>query len=123
MAELIERWKRAEAATKVKQSGRSEKTDANNDKRVSRAIRLIKRGAISWTRRALESKGLGDLANPAIFVQMQAKHPPRLHEIDQDVFGFIPEEELPISVARICPKLDLNAAPVPMGFRSGYLRL
>ncbi len=60
---------------------------------------------------SIENKGLGDLANPAIFAQMQAKHPPRMHEIDQDVFDLIPEEKLQVSVDRILPKLDLNAAP------------
>jgi hypothetical protein len=46
-----------------------------------------------------------------------------MHEIDQDVFDLIPEEKLQVSVDRILPKLDLNAAPWPTGFWSGYLCL
>jgi len=122
MAKLIEKWKRAASASKSKLSRRSEKTGTNNDKRVTRAIRLIKCGAISRVGRAMESKGLGDLSIPAIFAQMQVKHPPRLHEIDQDVFDFIPEEELQISVDRILPKLYLNAVPRPTRLWNGYLR-
>ena len=110
MAGIIEKWKWAATATKSKQSGRSEKASTNNDMRFTRAIHLIRRGAISRTRRALGSKGLGDLSNPAILAQMQAKHPPMLHENDRDVFDMIPEEELQILVDKILPTLDLNAA-------------
>ena len=59
----------------------------------------------------MESKGLGDLTNPAILSQMRSKHPPRLYEIEHVVSDFIPEEDLQISVKKILPKLDLNAAP------------
>ena len=116
MAGLIEKRKRAVAEAKSKQTGRLERAQTYNDKRVTKANRLIRRGAISRARRALESKGLGDLTNPVILAQMQAKHPPRLHEIDQDVLDFLPEEELLISVDKILPKLDMNAAPGPTGF-------
>ena len=41
------KMEREATAAKSKQTGRSEKTGTDNDKRVSRAIRLIRRGAIS----------------------------------------------------------------------------
>ncbi len=113
MSEFIEKWKRGATATKSKKSGRSEKTSADNDRRDSTTILLIRRGSILRAGIALGSKGLGDLTIPAIFSQMQAQHPPRMHEIDQDVFDLIPEDELQFWVDIILPKLDLNSALSP----------
>ena len=49
--------------------------------RVARAIRLLRRGAISKAGAALESKGLGDLDNPDIWEQLHKKYPDRKQEI------------------------------------------
>jgi hypothetical protein len=67
MIELLEKRKRVATASKPKQTGRSKRMGTDNDKRVTRAICLIRRGAISLTWKAMESKELGDLSNPAIF--------------------------------------------------------
>jgi hypothetical protein len=54
---------------------------------------------------------------------MQAKLPARHREISQDIYESVVGEELQISVEKIFPKLDLNAAHGPSGFWNGYLRL
>jgi hypothetical protein len=50
---------------------RMEKAKARKEKgdmaRISRAVRLIRRGAISRAGKALESKGLGDLTDRSIW--------------------------------------------------------
>jgi hypothetical protein len=123
MTELVKRWKWATSATKSKHANRAGRLSSEREKRISRAIILIKRGTISRAGRALESKGLGDLGNPEIMAQMQAKHPARQREIGQAIYAFVADEELQISIEKILPKLDLNAAPGPSGFWNGYLRI
>ncbi len=54
-----------------KASARKEKGERS---RISRAIRLIRRGAISKAGKALESKGMGDLSDVRIWEQINAKH-------------------------------------------------
>jgi len=67
MAGLMKAWRQA-AITAEK---RMEKARARKEKgdraRVSRAVRLIRRGAISRAGKALEIKGLGDLTNCSIW--------------------------------------------------------
>ena len=75
--------------------------------RLSRAIKLLRRGAISNAVQALESKGIGDLNDPEIWEQMRAKHPERKHPIKEEYFGVIPEEDIELKVEKILPKLDM----------------
>ena len=49
--------------------------------RISIAVRLIRRGAISRAGKALERKGLGDLRDGSIWEQIEAKHPERKRQI------------------------------------------
>ena len=73
-----------------------------------RAIRLIRRGAISRAGKALESKGLlGDLTHGRIWEQIAAKHPKRKRQIPEGAWRFVPEEELRVKVDKILPKLDV----------------
>ncbi len=58
--------------------------------RISRAINLLRRGAISRAGQALESKGIRDLTNPEIWEQMRAKHPDRKEPIREEFFDFRP---------------------------------
>ena len=77
MMGLMKAWRQA-AITAEK---RMEKARARKKKgeraRISRAVRLIRRGAISRAGKALESKVLGDLTNGSIWEQIAAKHPER----------------------------------------------
>jgi hypothetical protein len=70
MAELINSWKRATMTAKSKHANRAGRLSSEREKRISRAIRLTKRGAISRAGKTLESKGLGDMGNPEIMAQM-----------------------------------------------------
>ena len=63
------------------------------------------------------------MGSPEIIAQMQAKHPARQREISRDIYEFFADEEVQISVEKIQPKLDLNAALGSSGFWNGYLRL
>ncbi len=45
--------------------------------KIARAIKLLRRGAISRVGQSLKSKDLGDLDNPVIWEQLQRKHPER----------------------------------------------
>ena len=103
MAELINVWKRAATSTKAKLANRAGRLSSEQDKRISREIRLIKRGAISRAGRAIESKGLGDLGSPEIIAQMQAKHPARQREISRDIYEFFADEEVHIYINRENP--------------------
>ncbi len=91
--------------------------------RISRAINLLRRGAISRAGHALESKGIGDLNNPEIWEQMRAIHPDRKEPIRKEFFDFRPVEEIELKVEKILPKLDINAAPGPSGLRNAHLRI
>ena len=113
MSELINKWKRATATAKPKHDNRLGRLLTERDKCTTGAIRLIRRGAISRAGIALESKRLGDLGNPELLAQMQAKHLARQREISQYVYEFVADEELQISVEKSLSKLDFNAAPRP----------
>ncbi len=55
---------------------------------------------------------------------MQAKHPERQREIGQDIYDYVADKELHISIEKILPKLDLISAPRPTtGFWNRYLRM
>jgi hypothetical protein len=123
MTGLMKAWRQA-AITAEK---RMEKARARKEKgdraRVSRAIRLIRRGAISRAGKALESKGLGDLTDGSIWDQIKAKHPERKRQIPERAWTFVPEEELRVKVDTILPKLDVYAAPGPGGLRNAHIRI
>ena len=55
------------AVTAEKRLSKARARKAKGDQaRIAKAIRLLRRGAISRAGKALESKGLGDLDNPVI---------------------------------------------------------
>ncbi len=71
----------------------------------------------------MESKGLGDLADPNIWQQINSKHPDRKRRISEVAYAFQPEEEVMLKVDKILPKLDVYAAPGPSGLRNSHLRV
>jgi hypothetical protein len=70
----------------------------------------LRKGAISTARKALESKGMGDLHDSDIIKQMEDTHPIRLKKIEPDMFTFVPEEEVQLKVGKILGKLKNEAA-------------
>ncbi len=55
-------------------------------------MRLLRKGAISGARKAMESKGLGDLRDLDMFRQMREKHLVRVKQIEPDMHTSVPEE-------------------------------
>jgi hypothetical protein len=66
MLGLIKAWKMA-AVTEEKRLSKAGARKAKGDQaRIARAIKILRRDAISRAGQALESKGLGDIDNPDI---------------------------------------------------------
>jgi len=91
--------------------------------RIARAIRLLRKGAISKAGQALESKGIGDLEDPEIREHMKRKHPSRKEAISEEYYKFQTKEEVELKVGKILPKLDMIVAPGPSLLRNTHLRL
>ncbi len=73
MLGMFKAWKMV-AVTEEKRLSKADARKAKGDQaRVTRAIRLLRRGAISRARQALESKGLGDLECHDIREHLQRK--------------------------------------------------
>jgi len=123
MLGLMKAWRHA-AITAEK---RMEKAGARKEKgdraRISRAVRLIRRGSISRACKALESKGLGDLTDGSIWEQIEAKHPGRKRQILERAWTWMHEEELKVKVDKIFFKLDVHAVPGPGGLRNAHIRM
>ncbi len=81
MLGLVKAWKMA-AVTAEKRLSKARARMAKGDQaRVARAIRLLRRDAISKAGQTLESKRLVDLDNPVIWEQRQRKHPERKQDM------------------------------------------
>ncbi len=123
MLGLVKAWKMAAVTAEKRLSKAGARKAKGNQARITRAIRLLRKGAISRAGQALESKGLGDLNNSEIWEQLQRKHPERKQHICEETFELRPEEEVELKVGNVLPKLDVNAAPGPSGLRNGHLRI
>ena len=86
---------------------RKRERDAANGGSIVKELRILRKGAISRPRKALESKGLGNLSNPEVLQHL--KH----MDIRQEAYSYQPEEELQLKVDEIIGKLDWNAALGP----------
>jgi len=90
---------------------------------IERAVRLLRKGAISRARKALESKWLGDLDDPDIWMQINGKNPDKKRRIPEQAYAFQPEEELQLKLEKILPDMEVNAAPGPSRLRNGHPRI
>jgi hypothetical protein len=81
MLGLVKAWKMAAVAAEKRLSKAGARKAMGNQARIARAIRLLRRGAISRAGQALESKGIGELDNPEIWEQLQRLHPERKRDI------------------------------------------
>ena len=66
MLDLVKTWKMAAMTAEKRMTKAGARKAKGDEARIARAIRLLRRGAISRPGHALESKGLGDLDNPEI---------------------------------------------------------
>jgi hypothetical protein len=123
MLGLMNMWKGAAVEAEKRMTKAKARRERGDTSRIDRAIRLLRHGAISRAGKALKSMGLGDLDNPHIWNQIEAKHPARKKRIPETVFQYQAEEELQLKVEKILPKLDAYAAPGPSGLRNSHLRI
>jgi len=94
MQGLMKAWRQATIAAEKKMEIAKVRKELGDMARISRAVRLIRRGAISRAGKALESRGLGDLADNRIWEHITAKHPQKKRRIPEAAWAFVPEEEL-----------------------------
>jgi hypothetical protein len=123
MMGLMKAWRQAAISAEKRMEKSRARKEKGDRARISRAVRLIRRGAISRAGKALESKGLGDLTDRYIWEQIEAKHPERKRQISARAWTWMPEEKLKVSVEKILPKLDIHAALGPEGLRNAHIRL
>jgi hypothetical protein len=64
--------------------------------RIDRAMRLLRKGALSRATKAMEHKGLGDLDDPELTRQMHDKRPVRIKNVRSDIYTFVPTEEVKV---------------------------
>jgi hypothetical protein len=67
MIGLMKNWKMAAIKAERRHTRAAARKAKGEAARINRAIRLLRRGAISRAGQALESKGLGDLNDPEIW--------------------------------------------------------
>ena len=76
----------------VKTANIMTKAKARKDKgekiRIDKAVRLLKKGAISRAGKALESKGLGNMDGLDIWDQIDGKHPDMKRRIPEMAYRF-----------------------------------
>jgi len=123
MKGLIKAWRQATISAEKRMEKAKARKEKGDRARISRAVRLIRRGAISRASKALESKGLGDLTDGSVWEQIEAKHPEKKLQISARAWTWMLEEELKVSVGKILPKLDIHAAPGSGGLRNAHIRL
>ncbi len=104
MLGLVNAWRMAAVAAEKRLSKQESRKAKGDQAWIARAIRLLRREAISMAGHALlESKGIGDLDNPEIWAQFMAKHPERKRPIKEEYFQYRPNEEVKLKVANILP--------------------
>ena len=76
----------------VKAEKRMTKVKARKEKgekaKIDRSVRLLRKGAISRAGKAMESKDLGDLYDPDIWIQIDGKHPVKKRRIPEQAYQF-----------------------------------
>jgi len=123
MQALLKIWRLAAVTAEKRMTKAKARKVKGDNARIERAVRLMRKGAISRAGKALESKGLGDMDDIEIWNQIDDKHPARKRRITEQAYAFQPEEELQLKLEKILPKLDVHAAPGPSGLRNGHLRI
>ncbi len=92
--------------------------------RIARAMRMLRKGAVSRATKAMESEGMGDLSDPPeLIMQMHVKHPVEVRQIGPGIYTFIREEEVLLEVDKILGKLNNEATPLPAKLGSTHLRM
>ena len=64
MEGLIRTWQHASIKANKRLSKREAGVNKSDKARIDRAMRMLRKGAVSRAAKAIESKGLGDLSDP-----------------------------------------------------------
>jgi hypothetical protein len=123
MIRLMMTWKHAAIAAEKRMTKANARKEKGDRARISRAIRLVIRGAILRVGKEFESKLLGDLTDVGIWEQINVKPPDMKRKIPEAEWAYKPEEELQLKVDKILPKLDINAESGSRGLRNAHLRI
>jgi hypothetical protein len=123
MAGVIKIWKHTTIKGERRLSIRDASKYRSDTARIGRAMRLLRKGAISRAGKALESNGSGDLQDPAILRRMEAKHPVRVKQIGPDMYTFVPEEEVQLKMGKILGKLKNEASHGPCRLMNNHVRM
>jgi len=123
MEGLIWTWQHASIKASNTLSKREAGINKSDKARIDRAMRMIRKGAVSRAAKAMESKGLGDLSDPGLIQKMQDNYPVRITQIGPDLYTCVPEEEVGLKVDKILETLNNEVAPGPVGLRSTHLAM
>ena len=123
MEGLIRTWQKASNKASKKLSKREAGVNKSDKARIDRAMRMLRKGAISRAPKAMECKESGDLSDPELIQQMQNKHPVRIRQIGPDIYTFVPEEEVVLKVDKILGKLSNEVARGPARRRNAHIKV
>eukprot|EP00873_Tetraselmis_striata_P009273 jgi/Tetstr1/429537/TSEL_019442.t1 len=128
MTELMRSWDDARTEALYAGHARQHRTDADLFAALlvgtaDTVVALVEDGELSRAAGRLFSKGMGDLSDPAILVQLRDKHSSRSH-LNPDAAYDIPVDEAALTVDMRVPyqQLKQHVAAGPSGMRNEYLR-
>jgi len=123
MEGLIKIWQAADIKARNILTKRGEREQKGDRAKIDKAMRFLRKRAISRVGKTLKSKGLGDLRDPEILQQMRDKHAMRIREIGPDMHTLVPEEPVLLKVEQILGKLKNDAALGPTRLRNNIVRM
>ncbi len=94
MTGLLKMWRMAAVTAEKRMTKAKARKAKGENARVERAVQLLRKGAISRAGKALESKGMGDLDDIEVWIQINDKRPNRKRRIPEQAYIYQPEEEL-----------------------------
>jgi hypothetical protein len=123
MEGLIRTWQQAGIKANKRLSKSEARVHKSDKARIDRAMRMLRKGAVSRAAKAMESNGLGDLSDPDLIQHMQDKHPVRIKQIGPGIYTFVPEEEVVSKMDKILGKLSNEATLGPAGLRNTHIKM
>ena len=106
MSGMLKVWKLAALKAERRLSKAEARQGRNDIGKNDRALRLLRKGAISRAGKALESKGMGDLSDPEVLKELKEKFSRRIIDISQDTYAYQQEVELQLKMDKMLCKLD-----------------
>lgn len=116
MATIIKWWQQDRAAARHPLSG-----EADAERNLQRALRLIREGELSRATRLLHTTGLGDLTDARVLEQLQHKHPHRKADVPRNLADMGQFARIEVDLAPTLRELPRHAGTGVSGFRNEYL--